>query len=1033
MRGKANVASRLQCVLLLLVVARTAAADSVIYVDANAAGANNGSSWENAYFYLQDALADAENADKPIEIRVAEGVYKPDQGSEITPRDREATFQLIDNVTLTGGYAGHWQPDPNARDIKLYETILSGDLIGDDINVYNIVALFDEPKYSDNSYHVVVAWETNNTAVLDGFTITAGNANGPVLEDIRYPESYNLQYGAGMYGTSGSPTLINCTFSGNLSKSGSGMYNYENNPTLTNCTFIGNAAAASGGGMFNYTSNPIMTNCNVSDNWAKKGGGIYNHDESSPTLTNCTFNENRVGDIGYGYGGGMYNASSDPVLNKCTFSDNWAKSYGGGLYNSASNPILNNCTFIRNSAGIGGGMVNVGGNPTFTNCTFIGNSGNSGGAIENHISDPILSKCNFSGNVAMYGGGVYNSNSNPTVINCSFSGNLAEVAGGGIYNSHNNNTTIINSTFFGNFAIDGDALGCNSKETRNPSNVAISNCIFRNSGNEIWNNDNSIITVNYSNIRGGWPGEGNIDIEPLFVNSDEGDYRLKSQAGRWDPNSQSWIRDDVMSPCIDAGNPNMPVAAEPEPNGGIINMGAYGGTAEAGMSLSGFRAIYGAGIGTPNHPYLIYTAEQMNAIGSESNDWDKHFKLMADIDLFAYSGTDFNLIGQSYENPFNGLIDGDGHTIDRFTFADPSGRGIGLIGYLGTSGCVKNLKLIDADVEGQAYVGCLIGYSRGVVQNCRVKGTAKARGYTGGIVGISINAGLITDCHADVNVSGSYEIGGIAGANSGSTILFCSATGSVAGSQTTGGITGRQDNSVIQDCYSGCFVSGTHRAIGGLLGRNHSGTVSRCYSTGYVVGTGWVDGVGGLVGENSVFSSKDASGIITQCFSGGDVSGFSNIGGLVGINCGTITNCYSMGSVNGEYTVGGLVGRNSYFFGTEVNPGNIYNCYSTGSVSGDVHVGGLIGYSYAGEIGHSFWDTQTSGWAISDGGTGQTTAEMYMAGIFFNAGWDLLNEPANGTEDIWWILEGRDYPHLWWEPTDNILIDSGNMLRLRMP
>ena len=187
------------------------------------------------------------------------------------------------------------------------------------------------------------------------------------------------------------------------------------------------------------------------------------------------------------------------------------------------------------------------------------------------------------------------------------------------------------------------------------------------------------------------------------------------------------------------------------------------------------------------------------------------------------------------------------------------------------------------------------------------------------------------------------------------------------------------------------------------------------------------------MGENSAYFLRDANVIIIECFSSSDVSGFSNIGGLVGINCGTITNCYAIGSVNGVITVGGLVGRNSYFYGQEVFPGNIYNCYSTGIVSGDVHVGGLIGYSYAGEIDNSFWDIETSGWVTSDGGTGKSTAEMQMGRTFLNSRWDFVDETINGTEDIWWILEGRDYPRLWWGPTENDLLDSGNMLRQRTP
>jgi hypothetical protein len=115
--------------------------------------------------------------------------------------------------------------------------------------------------------------------------------------------------------------------------------------------------------------------------------------------------------------------------------------------------------------------------------------------------------------------------------------------------------------------------------------MIITNCIIRdNEPGEIFSF--GTIDVIYSNISGGWEGEGNIDADPLFANPNNGDYHLKSQTGRWDPNSQCWVQDDVTSPCIDAGDPNSPVGEEPEPNGGIINMGAYGGTAEASKSPS---------------------------------------------------------------------------------------------------------------------------------------------------------------------------------------------------------------------------------------------------------------------------------------------------------------------------------------------------------------------------------------------------------------------------------------------------------------
>jgi hypothetical protein len=91
-------------------------------------------------------------------------------------------------------------------------------------------------------------------------------------------------------------------------------------------------------------------------------------------------------------------------------------------------------------------------------------------------------------------------------------------------------------------------------------------------------------TVTYCDIQGGWPGEGNIDVDPLFADPASGDYHLKSRAGRWDLNSQNWAQDDVTSPCIDAGDPASDWSAEPLPHGQRINMGAFGGTPQASMS-----------------------------------------------------------------------------------------------------------------------------------------------------------------------------------------------------------------------------------------------------------------------------------------------------------------------------------------------------------------------------------------------------------------------------------------------------------------
>jgi len=98
-------------------------------------------------------------------------------------------------------------------------------------------------------------------------------------------------------------------------------------------------------------------------------------------------------------------------------------------------------------------------------------------------------------------------------------------------------------------------------------------------------------------------------------------------------------------------------------------------------------------------------------------------------------------------------------------------------------------------------------------------------------------------------------------------------------------------------------------------------------------------------------------------------------------------------------------------------PGEIADCYATGSVEGVENVGGLVGKNDD-TVSYSFWDIETSGQTTSAGGTGMTTAEMQMASTFLEASWDFVDEAANGTDDIWWILEGQDYPRLWWEATE---------------
>jgi len=403
-----------------------------------------------------------------------------------------------------------------------------------------------------------------------------------------------------------------------------------------------------------------------------------------------------------------------------------------------------------------------------------------------------------------------------------------------------------------------------------------------------------------------------------------------------------------------------------------------------------------SGAGTENEPYLIYTAEELNAIGLFPNDWDKHFKLMADIDLAGLKGRDFNIIGISPDSAFTGVFDGNGKKIKNFTYTSMEALNVGLFGYLKSTAVIKDLGLINPNVDTGIYemggwgVGSLVGLiGDGTIISCYVEGGSVTGGWMVGLLIGYVEDGAVTDCYVEGgSVSGEDEIGGLVGSN--------------------------QDT--ITDCYAICSVSCNN--VGGVLVGSNTGAVTNCYSAGSVTGNEWI---GGLSGSNF-------AGEITNCFSTVSVSGSNRVGGLSGSNdwSGTVTNCYARGDISGNESVGGLVGENTSFFGFETT---ITNCYSAGHVDGTTNVGGLVGVDTLlvdfdigplfdfnlGTISNSFWDIETSGQTTSAGGTGKTTAEMQTRSTFTNAGWDFTNETANGTEDIWWILEGQDYPRLWWE------------------
>lgn len=351
-----SVKSTIFLLLMTIALFSHSLSAQIIFVNHQANGDNDGTSWQNAFNDLQLALAASEAGN---EIWVAQGVYYPD--SEGTDRNRR--FIIPDGVGIYGGFSGN-EENRDERDWNLFITELSGDI--------NRTG-----NFMGNSHTVVDVSGTSSSTILDGFVITRGNAE--ILSNERYP-LYNT--GAGIFNEGGSPLIRNCIITTNQGIQGGGMANLFNaNPTLENVIFRNNTVIYPGGGgaMLNSeNSNPVIISCLFRNNRsAILGGAILNVYSSSPEIWSSQFILNRALS-----GAGVYSLerSNSRIINS-SFRGNVSQGSGGAIGTlSNSQLIMENCLLAGNMGIRGAGIYADNASVLIYNNTFAGNVATEDGA-----------------------------------------------------------------------------------------------------------------------------------------------------------------------------------------------------------------------------------------------------------------------------------------------------------------------------------------------------------------------------------------------------------------------------------------------------------------------------------------------------------------------------------------------------------------------------------------------------------------------------------------------------------------------------
>jgi hypothetical protein len=491
-----------------------------------------------------------------------------------------------------------------------------------------------------------------------------------------------------------------------------------------------------------------------------------------------------------------------------------------------------------------------------------------------------------------------------------------------------------------------------------------------------------------------------------------------------------------------------------------------------------FAQFSGSGSGTENDPYLIFYADQLTQVRNFLGKSGVYFKLMSDIDLTDWieensPNQGWQPIGVS-SSKFQGIFDGNNHTISNLNIDRPSSSAVGLFGYA-DGATFKNIVIVETTITGNGDVGPVCGNaSSSTFSNCKVTATINAKGNTvGGIAG-SASGTFTNNKVTNTTINGNDNVGGIVGYTGNATFTSNDVSAMIGGKNQVGGILGNSssdycsfDNNIVKcnivgvDNVGGligimqagdlslkkCAFYGTikaHSRVGGVIGLFDAGIrtvgncdISNCYSICDIQATG--DRIGGILGHKK--GGYFASWSISNSYHSGNILGGVNVGGIVGdANCVSITKCQSLGSVNANSHVGGVVGcisgngyqdyRNheyhSYYSQLKQNVALTTTLLSTNEVG---RIYGIKGdYSTIGMLGSSDDNLALSTMIVSkagvvqevndneQNGTSMSSTGLKLKANYVAHGWDFNND--------WAIQETETYPYKPWQ-TAPPYVESG--------